>query len=480
MNILFVTSEAHPLIKTGGLADVCGALPTALRREGVAVRLVLPAYPIARNRAEPLKLRATLTLYDQPVQILEGRMPDSDTPIWLVAAPCFDRPGHPYLTPEGHDWPDNALRFALLSRAAIEIAQNRLGLAWRPDLIHCHDWQTGLVPALLSQEWQRPATLFTIHNLAYQGRFSAETRHSLWLPERLWSLHGLEFHGGLNLIKGGLAFADHITTVSPTYAREILQPSHAYGLEGLLQNRQFLLSGILNGIDDHEWDPAHDTRLEANYQRGDLAGKAICKQRLQQEMGLHLDATAPLFGFIGRLVDQKGVDLILAAMPTLLVESNLQLVILGSGEHHLQEGLRQLAAAWPSRVALYLGYDEGLSHRIEAGCDTFLMPSRFEPCGLNQLYSLRYGTLPIVHRTGGLADTVSAAPADRIEAGEATGFMFNNADQWGLLWACRQAITYYQQPAIWQQMIDNAMAQEFSWQSSARSYIELYQRLVHH
>ncbi|WJW74897.1 glycogen synthase GlgA [Thiohalobacter sp. IOR34] len=477
MKILFASPEAHPLIKTGGLADVAGALPRALKNLHHEVRLVLPAYRSLLDTLEtPPAEVARLQLHGDtaPVRILQTHLPGSALKVWLVDAPgCFDRPGNPYVGPDGHDWPDNAQRFARFARAVVELAQDRAGLGWRAELVHTNDWQCGLVPALLSLEAARPATLFTIHNLAYQGLFDAALLGELGLPPHWWSMEALEFHGRLSFIKGGLVFADRLTTVSPTYAREICTPQFGYGLEGLLRHRQDRLSGILNGADYQHWNPGKDPHLAANYNGRSLAGKAVDKAALQREFGLPERPQTPLLAHIGRLVEQKGVDLILGALPRLM-EEDVQLVVLGSGEAQLEAALREAQAAHPQRIGVRIGYDEPLAHRIEAGADLFLMPSRFEPCGLNQIYSLRYGTVPVVRRTGGLADTVVDASEAALRKGTATGFQFDAPTTEALLQAIGRALGLYRQPPVWRRLIGAGMRQDFSWTRSARRYLEVY------
>ena len=472
--ILFAASEAHPLIKTGGLADVAGSLPIALSELGQDVRLVLPAYREALARIEGFSVIATIQCADTAVRILESQLPGSPVPVWLVDAPhYFDRPGGPYLGPDGRDWPDNAARFALFGRVVADLALGRVGLAWQPDLVHCNDWQTGLIPALLALEPSRPATVFTLHNLAYQGLFAREIFKLLDLPGELWSPEAMEFHGQCSFIKGGLVFADRLTTVSPSYAEEIRTPALGYGLEGLLNHRSHDLSGILNGADYSVWDPSRDPYIVKNYDPGALYLKAFNKSDLQRRFELPVLKDVPLIGMIGRLVEQKGVDLLLEILPQLL-RHPLQLVLLGSGEAHLEQALQDWAKARPERIAVHLGYSEDLAHRIEAGADMFLMPSRFEPCGLNQMYSLRYGTVPIVRRTGGLADTVVDASEETLAAGAATGFVFDSPVPQALLATLLRALSLYTQTPRWQRLVKTGMAQDFSWQKSARQYLDLY------
>jgi len=481
MKILFAASEAHPIVKTGGLGDVAASLPAALKKLRHDVRLILPAYRQTLERGKDLRLVALLhdvPGYPAPVRLLQGRLPDSEVPLFLVDAPAlFDRTGGPYLSVSGNDWPDNAERFAVFCRAVVEIAQNRAGLAWRPDVVHCNDWQTGLIPALLALELAPPATVFTIHNLAYRGLFPAETFLKLDLPKELWTDQGLEFHKGLAFIKGGLAFADWLTTVSPTYAREIRTHEYGWWLEGLLEHRADRLLGILNGADYDTWDPLNDPLIEANYGPKDLGGKAKNKAALQRRFGLAEDPDVPLIGQVGRLVDQKGIDLLVHALPQLL-QHPLQIVILGTGEQWYEDALIQAAADHPGQIAVHIGYDEQLAHLVEAGADIFVMPSRFEPCGLNQIYSLRYGTVPIVRRTGGLADTVVDATEENLAAGEATGFVFDTPAAPALAAAVERALTLYGDREQWRRLLLAGMRQDFSWKRSAKQYLALYEQAV--
>lgn len=482
--ILFASSEVHPLIKTGGLADVSASLPIALQEHGQDVRIIMPAYRQCLQQLAEKKVVATLQLigYHDTVEILETTLPDSEVVLWLLHSPHhFDRDGGPYIGPDGLDWEDNAARFALLSRAAVKIAMNEAGLNWQPDILHCNDWQTGLAPALIADRVNRPATVFTIHNLAYQGMFSFDVFKALDLPVKLWDTEGLEFYGLMSFMKGGLIFADHITTVSPTYATEITQPEFGYGLEGLLAYRtaQGKVSGILNGIDYHIWDPTTDPLIIKRYSSNRLANKALNKTLLQQQFFLAENKSTLLLGLISRLVPQKGIDLILTALNRLLADGHdVQFICLGSGEPSFEQALRVLRARYPDRVALTFGYNEPLSHQIEAGIDAFLMPSRFEPCGLNQMYSLRYGTLPVVRHTGGLADTVVDASEENRKAGTANGFSFEPATAQALEATLFRVIQLFQRPRIWRAMMKTAMAQDFSWENSANTYIDLYHQII--
>jgi len=480
MNILFASSEAHPLIKTGGLADVCGSLPRALKNAKQEIRLILPAYPAAISRADRLRLVSDIVLPGArtPVRLLQGWLPHSRVRLYLVDSPeHFDRPGGPYQDDGGNPWPDNAARFALFARAVSSVAMNRAGLGWRPELVHCNDWQTGLVPALLSCRPQRPATLFTVHNLAYQGLFDWEEFKALKLPPDWWSADKLEFYDQLSFIKGGLVYADWVTTVSPTYAREICTTEFGCGLEGLLQYRSDRLSGILNGADYQVWNPGKDKLLPQTYTARTLTQKHANKRALQKAFGLPERAGFPLLGHVGRLVEQKGLDLVIKLIPQ-LIKRRLQLVVLGTGQPALEKSLQQAALKYPDQIAVRVEYDEQLAHLIEAGADMFLMPSRFEPCGLNQIYSLRYGTPPIVRQTGGLADTVVDSDDCHRVAGSANGFSFQDITTAALLEGIDRALGCYAQPEAWASLQRNGMAADFSWTRSAEAYLALYDKII--
>lgn len=472
-NILFVTSEVHPLIKTGGLADVSGSLPKALAELSQQIRIIMPRYQAIQTPHE-LHYLGTIRVNNLDVNLLQTQLPDSDVIIWLVDCPeLFNHPGNPYLDEFGHPWANLADRFALFDRVAVEVAMNRANLNWSADLVHCNDWQSGLVPALLSLEPERPDTVFTIHNLAYQGLFPRSQFHALNLPGQLWQPEKVEFHGMLSFIKGGLACADRITTVSPTYALEIQTPEFGYGLEGLLSHRADCLSGIINGIDMDHWNPRTDTNIAQPYDRSTLQDKQRNKSALQELVDLPVNLEIPVFGLISRLVEQKGIDLVLECLPE-MAAMPLQLVLLGSGEKSFEHRLLTLAEQFPDKFAVTVGYDEKLAHLIEAGSDVFLMPSRFEPCGLNQMYSQRYGTLPIVRKTGGLADTVTDALPDTLKNQTATGFVFNEPSAGALLEAIKRALLLFDDPHTWQTMQKTAMRRDFSWQTSARHYMDLY------
>ncbi|MGZ8947633.1 MAG: glycogen synthase GlgA [Methylococcaceae bacterium] len=474
--ILFVTSEAHPLIKTGGLADVCGSLPKALAELSQDIRLIIPNYQALQSRGDARYL-CSVRVDNRNINILETRIAGTGVIVWLVDYPAyFNYPGNPYLDEQGNPWPNNAERFALFCRIAVEAAMNRLNQNWKPDVVHCNDWQSGLAPALLSLEHDRPATVFTIHNMAYQGIFPAETAFSLNIPGQLWSPEGLEFHHLLSFLKGGLVYADHITTVSPTYAQEIQTTEFGCGLEGLLAFRKDTLSGIINGIDLEQWNPETDPYINLHYNADSLDQKKRNKAELQNKLGLPVDDQIPLFGLIGRLVEQKGIDLIIECLPE-VIAMPMQFVLLGSGDKGYEKSLQDLAERYPDKIAITISYDESLAHLIEAGADIFLMPSRFEPCGLNQMYSQRYGTIPIVRKTGGLADTVVDTLPETIADNTATGIVFNEAVPGSLLEAIKRAMTLYGIQDIWKKIQINAMNKDFSWQSSAERYLNLYRNI---
>jgi starch synthase len=472
--LLFVASEAYPLIKTGGLADVAGSLPEVLRQKGMDVRLLLPAYQDILQAMDTPRVVAELELDGAGVQILETRLPGTEVLTWMLQHPLFsERPGNPYHDEQGVPWADNADRFLLLSRLAAEISTRDTPLGWRPDVLHCNDWHTGPAIALTHLSEKRPRTVFTIHNLAHQGIFDRGTFERLHLPERFWHEDSLEFYDQCSFMKGGLAYADYITTVSPTYAQEICQAPGGMGLEGLLNHRKERLVGILNGIDSTTWDPAVDPLLEHNYDATTLGKKPRNKAALQQALGLEPREDRPLLGFVGRLTEQKGLELMLPILEDVLAGPT-QLVVLGTGESVYEKQLQALAARHSGSMAVVLAYNETLAHRIEAAADIFLMPSLFEPCGLNQMYSLRYGTLPIVRETGGLVDTVVDATGHSMEACTATGFVFQRPEPEELLETVQRATDQWYNQANWRQMQQTAMSQDFSWQNSANRYLELY------
>ncbi|MGE0747356.1 MAG: glycogen synthase GlgA [Rhodospirillales bacterium] len=481
LRILFVTSEAFPLVKTGGLADVSGALPLALRRLGADVRVLMPGYAGTANALVGARVEAELgdVAGLGETRIVSGRMPDTGIPVLLVDCPArFFRDGGPYQDAEGRDYPDNAERFALLSHVAAAIAGPAAPLGWTPDVIHANDWHAGLLPALLpAARDARPATVFTIHNMAFQGVFPAAVFPALGVPDAAFTPDGLEYYGQVSFLKAGLRWSDRLTTVSPTYAREILTPEFGFGMEGLLRARAADLTGILNGIDDVVWDPSTDIVLPANYDHRDLAGKIACKKSVQAEFGLAQEAGTPLVAFISRLTDQKMADILPQAIPA-LAERGAQIAVLGAGDPAIEAQLRTVAAQYPRVVAVRIGYSEPLAHRLYAGADILLAPARFEPCGLAQLYAMRYGTLPVVRPVGGLADTVTDATEATLAAGTATGFVFDAPTADGLVGAAARALELYQLPIAWRRVQLRAMAEDFGWSRSAEAYLALYRSLT--
>ncbi len=477
MRVLMAASEAVPLAKTGGLADVIGALPAVLTTLGVEVSVVLPAYrAIDRDkfllRPTGWSVRVPISSRTIEAAVLTTELP-SGVRIYLPRADAyFDRDGL-YGTPAG-DFSDNAERFAFFARAVLAIAE-RLE---PPQILHCHDWQTALVPAFLRADAARyPSladvkTVLTIHNLAYQGVFWSEDWHLLNLDRRYFNAEQIEFYNQINYLKGGIVFADAVTTVSRTYAEEIQTPAFGYRLDGVLRARRAVLTGILNGVDYDEWNPTTDPHLAARYSAASFAGKARCKADLQGAFGLPVDSKVPLFGIVSRLADQKGFDLLVAALPQLLAQP-VQLVVLGTGDSRYQALLTELADRFADRVAVRFTFDDTLAHKIEAGADLFLMPSRYEPCGLNQIYSLRYGTIPIAHATGGLEDTIT-----QFDGEQGNGFKFREYTAAALLDCIDSALAYYRRPAKWRLVRRNAMAADFSWQRSAQQYVQLYERLI--
>ena len=480
LNILLAASEFAPLAKTGGLADVCAALSAYLHGEGHDVRVLLPRYATLRD--EGLAVRPVDFLQDIPVRIggWEGRysidtatLPGSGLPIYLLRCPeAYDRRG--LYTNDG----DEHARFVLLSRAALEMCQ-RMGFA--PDIVHAHDWHTALMPLYLKTRYAwdglfaNTRSVLTIHNIGYQGVFGAGIVPDLGLRGGEGQLHQEDLAAGrVNFLKTGLLHADVLTTVSPTYAREICGPEYGMGLDGLLRARSGSLVGILNGVDYGEWDPATDPLIPANYGPDDLAGKAECKRWLLGELGMEVAPGRPLIGIVSRLVAQKGFDLVQRVLPGVLQRRDAAVAILGSGEPHFEHFFGWLQAAFPGRVCFWRGYNERLAHCVEAGADLFLMPSVYEPCGLNQMYSLKYGTVPIVRETGGLADSVQLADAG---ARTGTGVVFRHYDEAGLRWALDYALDIYGQPEVYGAIQRNGMAMDFSWARQGARYVELFRAL---
>jgi starch synthase len=477
LNVLSVASEIFPLVKTGGLADVIGALPAALAEQGATVRTLIPGYPAVTEAIEQVQtVHGEADWFGGAARLLAGRADGLDLLV-LDAPHLYARPGNPYLGPDGRDWPDNAIRFAALSLAAADIC----GGAWQgyaPDILQAHDWQTGLAPAYLHYRGGiRPGTVMTVHNLAFPGKASRDLLGPLRLPPQSYAIDGVEFHGTIGLLKAGLQFADRITTVSPTYATEICTDDAGMGFAGLLRARAGVLSGILNGIDTEVWDPSGDTLLAMPFDRTTLARRAANKAALQARLGLDQDASAPLFGVVSRLTWQKGTDLVLACLP-MLQELGAQLALVGTGEAGIEAGFRSAGAQAPNRIGCVIGYDEGLAHLVQGGADALLVPSRFEPCGLTQLCALHYGAVPVVARVGGLADTVIDANAAALAAGVATGVQFTPVNAGMLDMALRRTVALYREPSIWHTLQENGMATEVSWRGPARQYAALYRGLV--
>jgi starch synthase len=473
MKILFVASEGLPYSKTGGLADVVEALPKALRAMGHDVAVLLPRYH-ANKIHSMLISSVTVALGDRlrfPA-IAEAGAVGGVRYFFVDDPPFFDRP-ELYGDTAG-DYPDNAERFAEFSRVAIEFMKR----VWLPDVVHCHDWQTALVPVLLRAQHAEDRAVrslpvvLTIHNLAYQGVFDAAALRRIGLPDTLFSVDALEFFGKVNFLKGGLIYADYLTTVSRRYAKEIQTAEYGCGLEGVIQNRGDRLVGILNGVDYTAWNPETDKLIAENYSEENLAGKKTCKKDLLASFRLpEGDLARPVIGIVSRFADQKGFDLI-AEIADDMMKENLELVVLGTGQVEYEKLFRQLAEKYPERVGVKIGYDNSLAHKIEAGADMFLMPSRYEPCGLNQIYSLRYGTVPIVRATGGLDDTIqSFVPKTR----QGTGFKFEEYSDKALLQCLRAALGAYGEAKAWQALRANGMAKDFSWEASAASYVTLYE-----
>ena len=484
MRVLFASSEVYPLVKTGGLADVSGALPAALIESGLDVRVLLPGYAEAMDKAEG---KRTVGSLGDPLgvgaeaKLVSTKLPGSGVPVWLIDCPSlYHRQGGPYQDVDGSDYADNALRFGLLSWAAAHLSTQGSPVKWHPEVLHCHDWQSGLAPAYLNA-WNvvdRPATVFTIHNIAYQGQFPADTVPRLGLPWAMYTMAGLEYWNTMSFLKAGLVYSDKLTPVSPRYAREIQAAPHGSGMEGVLAERAAGLSGILNGADYAVWDPATDANIPHRYPALDYAaGKAANKAALQAELGLEQNPDAPLLIIVSRLNDLKGMDLVLAVLPAIL-RQGAQLAVVGTGDRALEEGFKAAAAATPSQVSVTIGYSETLAHRLMAAGDILVMPSRFEPCGLTQLYAMRYGTVPLVHVTGGLADTVVDTTYDGMMTGTATGFAFEHANAGAFQWTVERALGMYRQPEQWRKVQLACVTQDFTWGRSANRYIELYRSLT--
>jgi len=478
LSILFATSEMAPWVKTGGLGDVAAALPAALHKANHDIRVLLPLYPALKLAFPEAIVIAELPALAPalPAARLLAAVADG-LPLLLLDCPTlYERPGNPYLDALGQDWPDNDIRFGLLSRVAALLGQEKSPLDWRPDVVHVNDWQTALAPAWLHYEGGA-ASVVTVHNIAFQGCYPRALLSELGLPEHAWRFDGVEYHDQLSFLKAGLQLASQISTVSPTYAREIQDEHFGYALAPLLRHRSTQLRGILNGVDTEIWNPAADPALAHPYAANRLAAKRLNKAALQSEMGLAEAGDRPLFGVISRLTEQKGLDLLLTIADG-IPHLPAQLVVLGSGDKVMEAGFKALAERFPGQIAVRLGFNEGLAHRIEAGADCFLMPSRFEPCGLNQMYSLRYGTPPIVRATGGLADTVvdlnEATLADRT----ANGFVLDGDTPHALWLAMERVVATWQDKRLWLRIQQNGMRCNFSWEHAAEEYLSLYRDAI--
>lgn len=495
IRVLHVASELYPLLKTGGLADVTAALPVALIEQGADARVLLPGFAsVAAGLADLRPVARLSRSFGAPEATLElGRLPGSNLPVYMIRADTlYARPGNPYLDAEQVPYGDNAQRFALLGWAAAQLARHA-DSDWAPRIVHAHDWHAGLAPAYLraaARERGHAAapsgplatppgarSVFTIHNLAYQGIFPAQQFDMLGLPADYFDMHGVEFYGQLSFLKAGLYFADKITTVSPTYAREIQTVAQGCGLEALLKGRAHDLVGILNGVDYAIWNPAHDDAIATHYSAAHMSGKPRCKSALQARLNLAQRHDAPVFGVVSRLTEQKGLDLLLGALPEIVARGG-QLVVLGTGDASLEQGFARAAHQHPDAVAVELGFDETLAHAIVAGADVMVVPSRFEPCGLTQLYALAYGALPLVHRVGGLADTVVDASLENLADGLATGFVFERFEPDALAAAIRRAFALYARSHDWRETRAHGMQQDFGWAASAQRYMALYRELA--
>ncbi|HZH12336.1 MAG TPA: glycogen synthase GlgA [Microvirga sp.] len=473
LSVLSVASELFPIIKTGGLADVAGALPFALSHEGVQVFSLLPGYPaVLKSLGRTEVVRQYPSLFGGGARLLAAKVNQLD--LFVIDAPhLYERPGSPYLTPDGRDWPDNAWRFAALGRVAADIGQGMVP-GFVPDIVHAHDWQAGLAPAYLHySDKPRPATVITIHNIAFQGIFPADMLNELGLPSHAFTVDGVEYYGQIGFLKAALQLSDRITTVSPTYAKEIQTPEGGMGLDGLLRLRSGDVFGILNGIDETVWDPSTDPALAAPFTRDALERRNHNKQALQKRLGLDQDPDAMLFGVVSRLSEQKGLDLVLGALPTLL-RKGAQLALLGAGDRTLEESFKAASIVYPGQVGCFFGYDETLAHLIQGGSDALLVPSRFEPCGLTQLCAMHYGSVPIVSRVGGLADTIIDANEMAVASGVGTGFQFSPVNLAGLVDAVHRARMLWSDREAWCRVQRNGMAAEVGWSRPARQYARLY------
>lgn len=476
LSVLFVASECFPLIKTGGLADVVGALPLALKAEGVDTTVFLPGFPSVLAGLKKTGVGKAFRVFGHKAKLVHGTTSNGLKITALDAPELFNFPGNPYQMADGSDREGNGLRYALFARVAADITVGRHGMT-RFDAVHAHDWQAGLVCTYLSAEkGNTPPSVLTIHNLAFQGLFPKSLMADIGLPETFFSRDGLEYWNKLSFLKGGILYADHVTTVSPTYALEIQSDEGGMGFGGLLRTRGHALSGIVNGIDIDVWNSATDPDIKVNYSAKTLSGKAKNKQALQKDMGLTQKPDAPLFAVISRLTTQKGLDLLVGAVEQIKMLGG-QLMVVGSGDTSIEKAFMEAAQNSPKNVACFIGYDESLAHRVQAAADAILIPSRFEPCGLTQLCAMRYGTVPVVGRVGGLNDTIIDASVAALAKDCATGIQFSPIDPHMLAAAINRTFTLYAQPKIWDTLVQNCLAQDVSWTRSAKDYAALYARL---
>jgi len=483
LRVLFVSSEVFPLIKTGGLADVSGSLPTALQNIGVDIRILMPGYPAVLDKLTNLQTIATLE--NLPVinnaSLMMGTIEDTQVKVMVIkSADLYEREGGPYSDTNGLEWLDNPLRFGVLSKVAAILSGSHSPITdWQPDVVHCNDWQTGLTSAYMKLvEHSQAKSMISLHNMAFQGCYAPGWLSTLALPHTNFAVEGFEYHGQLSFLKAGIFYADTITTVSPSYAKEIQTAEFGFGLEGLLSKRGNEIKGILNGIETDEWNPEVDPHLVQTYSAAKLAGKKLVKRALQKRLGLHVDASAPLLGVVSRLTHQKGLDMLVPIMQS-LIDAGCQLALLGSGENALENAFRMLASNNPESASVTIGYNEPLSHQIMAGCDMFVMPSRFEPCGLNQLYGLVYGTPPIVNATGGLADSVVDTNIITFKNKTANGFVMSEASSASLLSCIKQALNVFNNDeSAWRQIQKNGMSLNLSWDKSALEYLAVYEVLT--
>jgi starch synthase len=477
LNVLVASSEVFPLVKTGGLADVAASLPIALRNMDVDARIIMPAYRGVTSlvSARPACKWFRPMIGSDRVRLLKGMLPGTRVPVYLIDCPSlFDRPGDPYSDQYGQAYPDNAVRFGVLSKVAAMFGLDSGPDDWRADVVHGHDWHCGLSTAYLKfAPNATAASVFTIHNLAYQGNFDRKVRHALGIDSLAFHMDGLEYYGHLSFMKSGIFYADEVTTVSPTYAHEIQEADNGFGMDGVLRHRSGFLHGVLNGIDTDHWDPATEESLPARFSADDHSGKAVCRRHLLEQLGMDAGDPRLVVGMLGRMTAQKGWRLLLGAMP-LLIKDGVRVILMGSGNPEYEDKIRRLVGRYPERVAHRPGYDEVFARLLYAGSDALAVPSFFEPCGLVQMYAQRFGTVPIGHHTGGLADTI--VDPDQPAGRKPTGFLFSPATPTGLATAIRRAERVFRKsPEDWMALTDNGMRRDFSWERSAQRYVEIYQ-----